>query len=94
MANEDRVVGVVVWRNRLTSENVPVIINGLKNARTRMGGNFSKTLPNGQTVEMSDQEALGAVLEEFYNLVQVQIGEAIAVSELKSFISESQDKLR
>ena len=94
MADDDKVVGIVVWRNRLTSNNVPVVINGLKHSKTMAAGTFSKTLPNGQVVGVSNEEAVASVLDEFYNLVQVQIGEAIAVSELKAFIKEKESDVK
>jgi S1-C subfamily serine protease len=94
LANGTKVVGVVVWKQRLTSRNVPIAIEGLKHSATRSGGTFSKVLPNGQTEQLSNEEVIAAVLEEFYNLVQVQIGEAIAVSELKAFLAENKVKLK
>jgi S1-C subfamily serine protease len=95
VAKGSKVVAIVVWRHRLTSNNVPVVINGLEHPRGGMNtGTFSKTLPNGQTVSLFDSEAVGMVLDEFYNLVQVQIGEAISVSELKAMIVEKQLDLK
>jgi hypothetical protein len=45
------------------------------------------TLPDGTTRGVSNEEAVSLVLEEFYNTVQVMIGEAISVSELKDFLA-------
>jgi hypothetical protein len=53
-----------------------------------MGGTFSETLPDGTTRGVSDEEVLARVLEEFYNRVQVDIGEAVSVTELRDFLRE------
>jgi hypothetical protein len=74
---------------------VPVAINGLKHPRGgMMTGTFTKTLPDGRVTPVMDSEVVGDVLEEFYNLVQVQIGEAISVSELRAFIDEKKEEIK
>jgi hypothetical protein len=45
-------------------------------------------MPDGSRRELTEQEAVAAALEEFYNMVQVMIGEAISVSELRAFLAE------
>ena len=87
VANENKVVGVVVWKHRLLSPDVPTVIGGLRNSMTRTSGTFSETMPDGSVRAVSNEEAVARVLEEFYKTVQVVIGEAIAVSELKTFIA-------
>lgn len=95
VADDNKVIGIVVWRHRLTSNNVPVAINGLKHPRGgMMTGTFTKTLPDGRVTPVMDSEVVGDVLEEFYNLVQVQIGEAISVSELRAFIDEKKEEIK
>ncbi|MBI2816143.1 MAG: trypsin-like peptidase domain-containing protein [Acidobacteria bacterium] len=91
IANDNKVVGVVVWKQRLLSQLVPKIITGLKHPRARIiTGTFSFTMPDGTVRPASNDEAVALVLEEFYDTVQVMIGEAIAVSELKAFIASQQ----
>jgi hypothetical protein len=58
-----------------------------------MGGNFSMTLPDGTTRGATDQEAIAAVLGEFYEAIQLMIGEAISVSELQAFLREHQQEI-
>ena len=86
VANDNKVVGVVVWKHRLLSPTVPTVIGGLKNSKTFSTGNFSETMPDGTVRGVSNEEAVARVLEEFYQTVQVVIGEAIAASELKAFM--------
>jgi S1-C subfamily serine protease len=87
-ANDNKVVGVVVWKMRILNQTVPTVIEGFKKGggvRTR--GTFSMTMADGTQRGITDQEATAMVLEEFYNTVQVMIGEAISVSELKDFLA-------
>lgn len=88
MANDNKVVGVVVWKMRILSQTVPTVIDGFKKGgAVRTSGTFSMTMPDGTKRGVTDQEATAMVLEEFYNTVQVMIGEAISVSELKDFLA-------
>jgi hypothetical protein len=47
-------------------------------------------MPDGSVRGVSNEEAVALVLKEFYDTVQVVIGEAISISELKAFISAQQ----
>jgi hypothetical protein len=76
-----------VWKARILSQTVPHVIDGLKHSKARMNGTFTLTLPDGTTRPASNEEAISAVLDEFYNTVQIMIGEAISVSELKEFLA-------
>jgi S1-C subfamily serine protease len=87
IANDNKVVGVVVWKRRLLSQLVPTVIGGLKKASSKFFGTFSFTMSDGTVRPVSNEEAIALVIEEFYDTVQVVIGEAIAVSELKAFIA-------
>jgi S1-C subfamily serine protease len=87
VANDNRVVGVVVSKWKLLSQNAPMVIRGLRRSATKTSGTFSLTMPDGTVKSVSNEEAVASVLEEFYNRAQVVIGEAIAVSELKAFIA-------
>lgn len=87
--NSNKVVGVVIWKKIAFSDQVKVAIDGFRSPiGITMGGRFSKKLPNGQTVSVTDEEVIASVLEEFYNKVQVDIGEAVSVSELRKFLTQ------
>ena len=90
MANSNKVVGVVVWKQRLFSQLVPTVITGMQHTTGLSFGTFSFAMPDGTVRPVSNEEAVALVLEEFYDTVQVMIGEAIAVSELKAFIASQQ----
>ncbi|MFN0167838.1 MAG: serine protease [Bryobacteraceae bacterium] len=88
VSNSNKVIGVVVWKMLILSQTVPTVIEGLKKGGgVRTGGRFSRTFLDGTTRDVTDQEATALVLEEFYSTVQVMIGEAISVSELKDFLA-------
>ncbi len=94
VSNDNRVVGVVVWKQRLFSQAVPTVIEGFKKSGgVGLAGLFFRTRPDGTREDVSDREAIGLVLEEFYDMVQVVIGEAISVSELRSFLREHDKEL-
>ena len=79
---------MVVWKMRILSQTVPTVIEGFKKGGgVRTSGTFSMTMADGTQRGITDQEATAMVLEEFYNTVQVMIGEAISVSELKDFLA-------
>jgi S1-C subfamily serine protease len=87
LSNDNKVIGIVVWKMRIPSQTVPTVIDGLKHPKAFGGGTFTRTLPDGTTQGVSNEEAVSLVLEEFYNTVQVMIGEAISVSELKDLLA-------
>jgi S1-C subfamily serine protease len=91
---ENKVIGLVIWKKIAFSDNVRVAVDGLSNARNTIGGNFSETMPDGTTRNISDQRMIGLVLGEFYNRVQVDIGEAVAVSELRAFLKSHASELQ
>jgi S1-C subfamily serine protease len=93
-SNDNKVVGVVVWKQNLFSNNVPTVINDLHHPSVSMSSNLSRTMPDGSTQGISQQEAIATVLEEFYGMVQVMIGEAISVSELRAFMAERKTDLK
>lgn len=86
-SNDNKVIGVVVWKQRILSQLVPTVINGLKNPQASASGTFTETLSDGTKRSVSNEEAVSRVLDEFYNTVQIMIGEAISVSELKDFLA-------
>ena len=90
---DPKVVGVVVWKQTLLTNTVPLVINGLRHSGFKIGSNLVQTMPDGSRRGPTEQEAVAAALEEFYNMVQVMIGEAISVSELRAFLAERKGDL-
>lgn len=88
-----KVVGVVVAKWTLFSPMAKMVILGLQNSPTRTGSAFTRKGANGQSLMVSNEEAIAAVLEEFYNLSQVMVGEAISVSELDAFLKDKRREL-
>jgi S1-C subfamily serine protease len=91
---QKKVVGLVIWKRNAFSDNVKAAVDIFNHPRTTMSGNFSMTMPDGTVKAISDQQMIGIVLGEFYNKVQVDIGEAIAVSEVRKFLQTHADELR
>jgi S1-C subfamily serine protease len=90
---QDKVIGVVIWKRIAFTDQVRTAITGFHNPRLSTGGTFNETLPDGTTRGISDQEVLSRVLEEFYEKVQVDIGEAVSVSEIRLFLRANKAKL-
>jgi len=51
-------------------------------------------MPDGTKREISEEDASELVLQQFYNTVQVMIGEAASVHELKAFLRYKQSELQ
>jgi S1-C subfamily serine protease len=94
LANDDKVVGIVVWKLIAFSNDVPVIIESFRKPNVSLSSALVQTMPDGSTRSVSQQEAIAIVLEEFYRKVQVFIGEAISVSELRAFLAEKSADLQ
>jgi S1-C subfamily serine protease len=91
---QSKVIGIVVWKSIAFSDQVKVAIEGFHSARgASLGGRFSEKQPDGTYTGISDEEVIARVLEEFYTKVQVNIGEAISVSELNDFLKEHKKEL-
>ena len=91
---QNKAVGLVIWKNIAFSDNVKNAVNGFINARTSLSGNFLLTMPDGTTQSITDQQMIGIVLGEFYDRVQVDIGEAVAVSEVRAFLKKHATELK
>lgn len=94
VAADNKVVGVVVWRMLLLPEWVQTLIAGFGHAGASVCCVATETLPYGTKRGVSSEEASGMVLQQFYNTVQVMIGEATAASELKAFLREKESALQ
>jgi S1-C subfamily serine protease len=91
---QKKVVGLVIWKMNTLSEFVKDAVDGFSHSNTNSVGNFSIPSPDGKRQPVTDQQMIGIVLGEFYNKVQVDIGEAIAVSEVRKFLKTHADELR
>jgi len=94
LSGQNSVVGIVVWKMRLLAPWTQTAINGLSQSKAWVSSGLSQTLPDGTTKNLPQHEVTAMVLQEFYNTVQVMIGEATSVSELKQFISEKKSELQ
>jgi hypothetical protein len=89
---DNKVIGVVVAKFHLYLPYVKDIIT-VPNKQTS-GFMYQGTDAQGKTVSFSEAQVVGAVLEQFYNNTQVMIGEAISVSELRSFVKQRQSEVQ
>lgn len=71
-------------------QSIDLFLNGKTPART---GGISLTFPDGTSRNVSQEEMVGMILDEFYNTVQFVIGEATDVSELKGFLKDKEKEL-
>jgi hypothetical protein len=96
LSGENRVVGVVVWKMRILAPQTQLLIDSLRNnlGGVSISSGVTQTLPNGTKRGLGQGEVAALVLQEFYNTVQVMIGEATSVSELKAFVQEKGVELR
>jgi S1-C subfamily serine protease len=86
---QSKVIGVVIWKRIAFSNQVQVAIDGFHSPHgASLGGRFSERQADGTSRGISDEEVIARVLEEFYNKVQVDIGEAVSASELRKFLKE------
>jgi hypothetical protein len=94
LSGKNTVVGVVVWKMRILAPETQILIDGLRKSNSWVSSGVMQTLPNGTTKNWGQHEVTAAVLQEFYNTVQVMIGEATSVSELRAFMKEKDGELR
>jgi S1-C subfamily serine protease len=91
---QNKVIGIVVWKSIAFSDQVKTAIDGFHSPNgITMGGRFSERQPDGTYKNITDQEVIARVLEEFYTKVQVNIGEAVSVSELNAFLKAHESEL-
>jgi hypothetical protein len=92
LARNNEVIGVVVLTFHFYPPEVRQLIDGLASQGwgVMMG---TRTLPNGQTQQVSEAQITAYVLDEFYQKTQVMIGEAIAASEVWSLLKEHKTEL-
>jgi S1-C subfamily serine protease len=90
---QNKVIGIVIWKSIAFTNQVQVAIDGFHHPAAFSGGTFSEKQADGTYKGISDQEVIARVLEEFYKKVQVDIGEAVSVSELRKFLKEHAKEL-
>jgi len=78
----------------LFSPDIETFILGLNNSRTMTAGGVTQTLPDGTKRSLSNEQVTALALQNFYEVSQVMIGEAISVSELRAFLREKEASLR
>lgn len=91
-SKNNKVIGVVVAKFHLYPPSVKQAIDVM--AKNKNGLQYSTTEENGTTSMISEAQVVASVLEEFYRTTQVMIGEAISLTELKSFLAEKEQELR
>jgi hypothetical protein len=91
---DNKVVGIVVWKMRLLPEWVQTLITGFGHSGASVCWVAEETLPDGTKKGISSEQASGMVLQQFYNTVQVMIGEATSVSELRAFLWDKESALQ
>jgi S1-C subfamily serine protease len=91
---DNKVVGIVVWKMRLLPDWVQTIITGFGHPTAMSCCVAEQTLPDGTKRGISSEEASGMVLQQFYDTVQVMIGEATSVTELKAFLKDKESALQ
>jgi S1-C subfamily serine protease len=95
LGNSNKVIGVVVWKMRFLAPWTDSVIEIVTKDEggAKMCCAATETLSDGTTRGLSATELTGRVLREFYNSVQVVIGEATSAIELKKFIDEKGHEL-
>ena len=94
LSGKDTVVGVVVWKMRLLAPYTQMLIDDMSKTESGITSGITMTLADGTKKNLLQGQVNALVLQEFYNTVQVMIGEATSVSELKQFIKEKEGELR
>jgi len=94
LESSNRVVGIVVTKWTLFSPDIEAAIFGLNHSPTMTISHVTQTLADGTTRSLSNEQVTALALQDFYEVAQVMIGEAISVSELKAFLREKEASLR
>jgi hypothetical protein len=58
-------------------------------SKQQSGFMYSATLPDGSTKQLSEGQVVGMVLDELRNQVQLVIGQAVLVDDLRNFLKEN-----
>jgi hypothetical protein len=85
------VIGIVVLTFNFYPQQIRQIIDAM--AANSTGVTYNSTAPDGTKKTLVEGQLTAAVLDEFYDKTQVDIGEAIAVSVLRECISDHEKEL-
>ena len=89
-SGSDEIIGVVVAKHAPFPQSV---MSGLKALQENSSGlQFSGKDSNGNPINVSESQIVGMFLDHLRSLVQVNIGEVIAASELLTFLSSNNIK--
>jgi S1-C subfamily serine protease len=94
LEGDNRVVGIVVTKWTLFSPEIETAILGLNHSPVGTSSAVTLTLPDGTKRQLTNEQVTALALQDFYEVAQVMIGEAISVSELKAFLREKEASLR
>lgn len=92
LGNDDKVIGVVVAKFHLYPPTVQQAIQAMANSHT--GVAFSGTDEHGNPKTFVESQVTASVLDQFYRNTQVMIGEAISVSELRTFLNSKKAEVQ
>jgi len=92
-ANSSKVIGVVVAKFHLYPPMVAQIIQTMV-AQNYGVMTFEGTDEHGNKKPLSEAQVTGMVLDQSYKTTQVMIGEAISVSELRSFLKKKKAEVQ
>jgi S1-C subfamily serine protease len=90
--HDNKVIGVVVAKFHLYPPLVQQAIQALANARS--GAVFKGTDQHGNPQDYVEGQVTAMVLDQFYKTTQVMIGEAISVSELRTFLKKKRAEVQ
>lgn len=85
-ATDNKVIGVVVSKHAPINQFQLSALNALANNKS--GVVFTATDEKGTQIRFVESQLVADLLEHFRSLTQVMIGEAISVSELRTFLNE------
>ena len=78
---------------RVLPDWVQALITGFSKPTASSCCVATETMPDGSKRGISSEEATNRVLQQFYDTVQIMIGEATSVAELKNFLKDKEKDL-
>jgi hypothetical protein len=95
IADDTRVVGIVVWKQIFLPPWIQPVLKGFEEqSKYGMSSGLTQTLPDGTQKQLMETQVIGYILDSFYDQVQVMIGEAISVDELRALLKERKEELQ
>jgi S1-C subfamily serine protease len=90
LISSGKVIGIVQSKAAPITPYISSALQALRNNQS--GVIYDSTDGSGQPIHYSEAQVIEQILEYFRGLAQVMIGEAVAISELKSFLIENNIK--